>query len=94
MSTGKAIIGTSHFRNREDAMQYYSPFFHPELRDLVGTSAKCIRDEVKYQLRVFIDQKVKDGEIHIGTPETKGSQVAFLVDEMPGWRWYIEETRQ
>jgi len=94
MRTGKTIIGTSHFRHREDAMEYYSPYFFPDLSGLPGTSAKCIRDEVKYQLRVYVDEKLKNGEIHIGVPETTGSQVAFLVNEMPGWRWYIEETAE
>ena len=36
--------------------------------------------------------KINEGEIHIGKPPTKAGEVAYLVNERPGKRYYIRKT--
>lgn len=68
--------GTAYFPTRVAAAEYYEPY-NPDLK---------FKD-----LFALIDRKIKDGEIHIGRPDTKLGERVRLVDEKPGRRYYIEE---
>lgn len=57
------IIGTSHFVDRESALNYYS---------YQGGMAG---------IGQIVDQKLEEGEIHLGPPEVKKGERLFVNDE-------------
>tara|TARA_R100000458_G_C8056106_1_gene101119 strand:- start:140 stop:355 length:216 start_codon:yes stop_codon:yes gene_type:complete len=41
-----------------------------------------------------VKRKIKEGSIHIGEPPTKPDEFAYLVNEKPGQRYYVETLEQ
>jgi hypothetical protein len=71
--------GTCYFPSYGAALRYYRPYCeHPE--QYKGVS----RDE---RLRRLVDQKLNEGEIHIGRPELKPGETLTIEDN----RYHITE---
>ena len=41
-----------------------------------------------------VKRKIEEGSIHIGKPTTKPNERAYLVNEKPGQRYYVETLEQ
>jgi len=63
------ITGTCYFPSYGAALRYYRPYVHP-----VG------KISVTSQARILVDQKLNEGEIHIGKPDLKPGQTLSISD--------------
>ena len=71
------ITGTSHFRSRAEAENYYTPY--------VTDVPRRQRDEAA---RALVSSKLKQGEINIGKPSLKpGESLLFNAEE---GRYFIQ----
>tara|TARA_R100000963_G_C4611797_1_gene81972 strand:+ start:339 stop:596 length:258 start_codon:yes stop_codon:yes gene_type:complete len=81
-------VGTSHFRSKRDARRYYRPYL--ELTPGWNGDEFKSFDAVAFELELWIDLKIKRGEIHIGRPThllKKGDSLAIDRDG----RYHIKE---
>ena len=74
----RIVTGTSYFPSRDHAARYYKPYAKIENPDHWLT-----------ELSQLVNRKIEAGEIHIGKPELKPGQRAFVQDN----RWHIEGAR-
>jgi len=74
-------IGTSYFPTLASAVAYYRPYGYTSEGD-----DGVVRDSTAYAVKRKIDM----GLIHIGKPPTKPDERAYIVNEKPGRRYFIE----
>jgi hypothetical protein len=80
-ATSTTRTGTAYFPTLSAAVAYYRPYGYTS-EDDDGMTRDNTANAVRY--------KIDTGLIHIGKPPTKPDERAYLVNEKPGRRYFIE----
>ena len=72
-------IGTSYFPFKEAAIDYYRPHGYTRMEGKVQV------DDTENA----VNRKIEEGLIHIGKPPLKDNETLKVVNEHPGFRYYI-----